>query len=670
MAERALATAFVNIVPGTRDLETYLKGKLQDDVEGAGDGAGKKLGTAASGGLIKNFAIGGAIAGAVSAVTNQVMNAMSDLARDAISASDATDKFKKTLDFAGLDTTTIEKLTKSTQAYADKTVYNISDIQGITAQLAANGVNNYDKLAEAAGNLNSIAGGNAETFKSVGMVLTQTAGAGKLTTENWNQLANAIPGASGKVQEALLKNGAFTGNFRDAMAEGQITSEEFNTALMQLGTDPIAVEAAKSTDTFEGALGNLQATIVGKMAEALTGMKPMLTDAINGLSDFAGSIPDKLSAIGKWVDDNKIWLGILAGVIMTVMLPAIVVWVASTVAAWVSTTVAAVTNAALQLVEAYKTVGGWVMMGVQAIVNAAKVVAGWVMTAVGAAANFAITAVYYAGMVAGWVLMGAQALGNAAKVVLGWVISAAGAVANAAVMVVQFGIIVGGWILMGIQALIGAAAMAAAWLIAIWPIALVIAVIIMNWETISRVTSEVWNAIVKFVVDAWNGLVRWVTSAVNGFVSWWKGAWNNVVDFFSTVFSGIGDVVRGTFEGVVGFIKGVINSVIDVVNGAISGINSLGAAIRDATGGAIDIKLGKIPHLAKGGYVDQPTTALIGEAGPEVVTPLKDFERMMGIGNGNGNGSTVNYYAAPNQSIDSEQALFTALKRAKVVAAW
>ena len=43
-------------------------------------------------------------------------------------------------------------------------------------------------LAEAAGNLNAVAGGNAETFKSVGMVLTQTAGQGKLTTENWNQL--------------------------------------------------------------------------------------------------------------------------------------------------------------------------------------------------------------------------------------------------------------------------------------------------------------------------------------------------------------------------------------------------------------------------------------------------------------------------------------------------
>jgi hypothetical protein len=74
-----------------------------------------------------------------------------------------------------------------------------------------------------------------------------------------------------------------------------------------------------------------------------------------------------------------------------------------------------------------------------------------------------------------------------------------------------------------------------------------------------------------------------------------------------------------------------------------------------------------LPKMAAGGFVTGPTTALIGESGPEVVTPLKDFERMMGM---TGGGQTVNYYAAPNQSLDAEQALFQAIKRAKVVASW
>ena len=72
--------------------------------------------------------------------------------------------------------------------------------------------------------------------------------------------------------------------------------------------------------------------------------------------------------------------------------------------------------------------------------------------------------------------------------------------------------------------------------------------------------------------------------------------------------------------------------------------------------------------MAKGGLVTGPTSAVIGEAGPEVVIPLDRFENMMGMTQGSG--KTVNYYAAPNQSIDAEQSLFQAMRRAKVVANW
>ena len=72
--------------------------------------------------------------------------------------------------------------------------------------------------------------------------------------------------------------------------------------------------------------------------------------------------------------------------------------------------------------------------------------------------------------------------------------------------------------------------------------------------------------------------------------------------------------------------------------------------------------------MATGGLVTGPTRALVGEAGPEVVIPLDRFESMMNMNSGEG--KAVNYYAAPNQSIDSEQALFQAMRRAKVVANW
>lgn len=94
-------------------------------------------------------------------------------------------------------------------------------------------------------------------------------------------------------------------------------------------------------------------------------------------------------------------------------------------------------------------------------------------------------------------------------------------------------------------------------------------------------------------------------------------------------------------------------------------LNLVTDAVKRATAGSVSTPARL--KLARGGLVTKPTNALIGEAGAEVVTPLRDFERMMGI---DGGAKTINYYAAPNQSIDSEQALFQAIKRAKVVSGW
>ena len=301
MAENGfnLGTAWIQISPSMKGLNEAIRRELGDTDTRPAE---KKI-TTGLGGAFQRAAKAGALAlGAMGAVGAAV--GFAGVAREAIAASDATDKFRNTLSFAGVAKGEIDALTKSTKKYADDTVYELSDIQNITAQLAANGVKGYDQLAEAAGNLNAVAGGNAETFKSVGMVLTQTAGQGKLTTENWNQLADAIPGASGKIQEALLKNSAYTGNFRDAMAKGEITADEFNKAILDLGFTDVAREAATSTSTIEGAWGNLQAALVTGGMDIVDKLKPAITDfmgvAADGASKAFGYInSDLMPALGS-----------------------------------------------------------------------------------------------------------------------------------------------------------------------------------------------------------------------------------------------------------------------------------------------------------------------------------------------------------------------------------
>lgn len=283
-----------------QDLESQMgksassSGKLGESVEDAGEKARN-----AEGGFT---VLKGAIANLAGNIVMSAINGVKSLAGEAISSADALTKFESTMSFAGYDDSAIAKAKDDMKTYADQTVYDLDTVANTTAQLAANGIQDYTGLTQAAGNLNAVAGGNADTFKSVALVLTQTAGAGKLTTENWNQMADAIPGASGKLQEALQTNGAYTGNFRDAMAQGQITADEFNQAIMDLGFTDAAQQAATSTLTFEGAMGNLEAAVTDGLMK--------IYDAIGSenVTGFINSINDGISKVVPPIKDGVSWL--------------------------------------------------------------------------------------------------------------------------------------------------------------------------------------------------------------------------------------------------------------------------------------------------------------------------------------------------------------------------
>lgn len=304
--------------------------RAADELDKSIDDAGDSASEAASGGFT---VLKGALADLISSGIQEAISFVSGLTDEAIESADALQKFEGTMGFAGFDSTAIEAARDSVKQYADDTVYDLDTIANTTAQLAANGVEDFTGLTQAAGNLNAVAGGNADTFNSVAMVLTQTAGAGKLTTENWNQLANAIPGASGKLQEALLNAGAYTGDFREAMANGEITADEFNAAIMALGNEPVAVEAATSVTTFEGAMGNLEATVVSALmeiyeqigsenitgfitdiADGIQGMLPYIQDAVQFVLDNKDAIIAAIAGIAAGIAAATAVQGIMAAV--------------------------------------------------------------------------------------------------------------------------------------------------------------------------------------------------------------------------------------------------------------------------------------------------------------------------------------------------------------------
>ena len=300
-----IGEAYLTIFPSMDGFESKLQSALSGvnvsgiGKKGGGGRGGGRAGGAKAGGRRAGGRAGrsGAVGGVAAELGGRLFDAIGSLTGEMVEAADGTQKFASTLEFAGIDTSTIDALTASTQQYADQTVYDLNDIRNVTAQLAANGVDNYAQLAEAAGNLNAVSGGNADTFQSVGQVMTQTAGAGKLMTENWNQLTDAIPGASGALQQAMRDAGAFEGNFREAMENGEISADEFFAAVQKLGMQDVAIEAATSTSTIEGAMGNLQASVVGVGSQVVSALTPAITGGMTMLSDFISGIPSLVQGV-------------------------------------------------------------------------------------------------------------------------------------------------------------------------------------------------------------------------------------------------------------------------------------------------------------------------------------------------------------------------------------
>lgn len=532
---------------GVKTIQTGSQ-QIEASARKAGEGLDEvdKSSNKASGGTGKFAAIAGAMGGLVSTGVSMAVDAISDLSGDIIEASDSAQKFASTLSFAGLDTSTIDQLTASTQKYADQTVYDLSDIRNTTAQLAANGVDGYADLAEAAGNLNAVAGGNADTFKSVGMVLTQTAGAGKLTTENWNQLSDAIPGASGKLQEAMQKNGAYTGDFRDAMAKGEITAEEFNKAVMDLGMTDAAREAATSTSTIEGAMGNLEASAVNVGVQILDAFKGPLTEGMSSLAEGISSLPQTfngmmgsmmpvLRQIGSVVQTAFVPVG---QAISGKLLPALQPFMQSFQN--LGSAILPVLNAAFQafmpvlgsLLAGFAQVGGTIMSTLTPVLNNLAAVFQTVLPVI--QQQFQI-----------W----GTALQNIINAVFPYIQTIITTVMN----------IINGIITTVLAALQGD-----------WGGV---------WTGIQDIAVRVWNGIQNNVTAAINAVSGVISAVMNAIGSTWSGAWNAVKNLASDAWNGITNAVRNGVNSVANTVKGVGGKIKAAFNGAGSWLLSAGRNI-------------------------------------------------------------------------------------------
>lgn len=148
-----------------------------------------------------------------------------------------------------------------------------------------------------------------------------------------------------------------------------------------------------------------------------------------------------------------------------------------------------------------------------------------------------------------------------------------------------------------------------------------------RWSDVTSVLSNVADWFGNIFGQAYSA----VQNAFSSIGSFFSGIWDTVQSIFVNAGQAVGDAVGGAFSGavnaVLGTIENIVNGFIDMINDAISVINRL----------PLPFSLGYIgnvylPRLARGGIVDSPTVAMIGEAGKEAVVPLENtgFLQTMG----------------------------------------
>lgn len=168
-----------------------------------------------------------------------------------------------------------------------------------------------------------------------------------------------------------------------------------------------------------------------------------------------------------------------------------------------------------------------------------------------------------------------------------------------------------------------------------------------TWDTAWTKIKEVFEKVMTKIKELYTGKLGWLmpagplVKAVLFIKDNWREAWENIKEKFSNitraikvVFEGFKSNILGIWDSLVSGIKIAVNVIIEAINTFIRGFNRIKISVPSipkpsflggGSWGGFSVgvpQVPEIPTLAKGGIVNQPTLAMIGERGPEAVVPL------------------------------------------------
>lgn len=617
--------------------------------------------------------IKGMIAGAFT------VGAITSLGKKALEASANMEVLRQGLDFVLGSSEETDKLINGMRALGEQSAYDTNEL----IPLARQWVNMGDNAETAVGKMTKIVdlgsafGLTSEQIGSATLALSQMAAAGKINGQDMLQLTNANIPAWKLLADHM---GLSVAELRKMSEAGQLGEDAINELW-----DAIEERTQGATSRMNGTLMASFSNLEEEIQNSMAGIGDIISQAFNlkgilqGGSDMVSSFREALEqikqdaesvgigqAIMNQISNVNPELATLLGTIGNIVGEFINI----VIAGWneIYATLSNLDIAAILMVinDVVSRAGPAVLAAVSLIIGAINLILPVVVGLINAFANAYNTVSPYITSMAGLfqqipvaVSTAITAISTAFNSFMSWLESSVWQpIRNAAVTVINF--IVGSWVAFGgfvmaaVQPLVDwfqssvwqpiSEFATAAWntITALWGQ-------FVDWfsqvmSPVTDVASECWNAICDFASEAWDTI-----SGVWGAVAGWfdstvvqpiRSAFNNGTSYISQCFQNAYSEITGLFSKLAGWFD---SNVVQPIKEKFSKILSLGSSVtgmtvtasgggdapaaaqggvfgRFASGGVVG---GRIPALANGGQSNRGTMALIGEAGPETVLPLK-----------------------------------------------
>ena len=158
----------------------------------------------------------------------------------------------------------------------DQTAFGLDSAAKAAAQFAANGMRAGTEMRSALRGISGVASMTSSSYDDIASIFTTVAGQGRLMTDQLNQLAfRGLNAAS-----TLAKHfGVTEAELRDMVSKGKVQFSDFAEAM----DEAFGAQAAKSNETFTGALSNLKAALGRIGADVATPYLQNMRDIFNSL---------------------------------------------------------------------------------------------------------------------------------------------------------------------------------------------------------------------------------------------------------------------------------------------------------------------------------------------------------------------------------------------------